>query len=412
MSQPLENAFKQFTLETSRLETVFQTLNDQFASIKHDLQETNTKLSGKINELDFVTHYLGAILQHISQGILFIDLSGTVTTYNRAAEEILDIPSEDVLYHPVWSRMADDAFGFSLRSAIGEKRSPKTSLTTWNVPGNSPRQLEVEPIFVQSEPHASPQSQAGNHCVQGLLLLIRNVTEIKRLQDISQRQDRLKDLGEMAARLAHEIRNPLGSIKGFAELLQSDLKGYPELKKLADFIVEGAEGLNKVVSNVLTYSRGVHPHFEQVELVSLIKDMLTQIRSDPHYHEGTTCRLNTSLKELTTQVDPSLIRSALLNLIVNALEAMPTGGNLEIGLQRDKEYAILTVRDTGVGIAPENIKKLFSPFFTTKHAGNGLGLSEVYKVIQAHNGDIEVVSKVGEGTLFKLKILLRGDYGH
>lgn len=407
MPQSLETAFKQFTLESQRLEEIFQALNHRFDGLKSEMEDTHTKLYGKIAELDFVTHYLGAILDHISQGIVFIDLNGIVTTYNQAAEKIMGFKSSNVLFRPYTDSFDDRVFGFSVSESLKTKKCPKMSSVSWS---QTSQELEIEASFVQSQPTVASSAYQTRpaQSVQGLLILVRNMTEIRCLQEQAGRANRFKELGEMAARLAHEIRNPLGGIRGFASLLQQDLKDRPEERRLAEQIVEGTEGLNRIVANILTFSRALHPHLEPVDLPKLITELIEQVKSDPQYHQRIECQLVFKEPSIIIPMDPSMIKSALLNLIINAFEAMPEGGRLLIEIVSENGETVIKIRDNGVGIAPENVDKLFSPFFTTKDSGNGLGLSEVQKIIQAHGGTISARSALGKGTEFTLRF----KYGH
>lgn len=409
-SQILDQALKQFHLETEHLEEVFQGLTQQYKSVEKKIEESDTQLYSKVMELDFTTGYLNAILDHISQGILFLDFQGIITTCNHAAEKILEIPAKELLFHSFWEKFRDDFFGFSLKKILQEKNSPILSYISIEVATGKKIELEVETTLVAMEQNAYNDLalstlQKGNS-TRGLLILFRNITEIRKLQEITQRNHRLKDLGEMAARLAHEIRNPLGGIKGYASLLEEDLKKQPDQHKMAAKIVEAADSLNCFVSAVLDYSRSYQPKIEMTDLVTFLKELLHLIEADPARMKNVQTHFKTSLTNLQAPIDHFLIRSALLNLMVNALQAMPNGGTLTLELSEENNEATILVKDTGIGISPENLEKLFTPFFTTKKWGSGFGLSEVHKVVEAHNGTINVASEVGHGTIFTIKIPL------
>lgn len=403
----LEDAFKQFSLETSRLEQVYQKLQDRFKSLQNDLHETSTKLYGKLAELDFVTHYLDNLLDHLSQGIVFIDLNGIITTYNQAAEDILGIKREEVLLHSAFNYFADSSLGFSFKQSLKTQECPKHLVVTWRTPLGDVLELEIETTFVTARYNVSrPATSAPFSPIQGLLLLIRNVTEIRRLQVLTQRYDRLKDLGEMAALVAHEIRNPLGGIKGFATLLHQDLQERPDLQQMTGAIIEGTESLNRFVSRVLNYTRPFQPHLESQDLVLFIREMLQLIQADQNSNARIQYQFMTTLSSLNMLIDPALLKSAVLNMLMNAVQAMPNGGELKIILDQTRTHAILKICDTGIGIPPEHLSKLFSPFFTTKDKGNGFGLAEVHKVVQVHQGTIEVSSEVNKGTIFTIQLPL------
>jgi signal transduction histidine kinase len=404
----LKQAFKQFSLETERLEAAYQRLQEQFKLTQSTLQNTHTQLSGKLAELHFVTHYLDTILNHISQGILFVDLNGLITTCNAMAASWLNVNPQAVLFHPFWYSFEEDAFGFSIKEALQTKQCPKNTFIEWTIMGGKQLHLEIETTFIAAMPSISPAfNLQASPPIQGILILIRNVTQMHRLQEAVNRADRFKELGEMAARLAHEIRNPLGGIKGFATLLKEELKDHPDLQAMAIQIIEGTEGLSRFVTNVLNHVRPFQIQLESVDLVPFLQELCQLIQADKAFHSNMICQFQTQLKHLFVIVDPYLLRSAILNLLVNALQAMPNGGTLTVEVDQENEHALIDIKDTGIGIQEDDLPKLFSPFFTTKEQGNGLGLSEVYKVIQAHQGIIEVSSEVGKGTIFTIQLPLK-----
>jgi signal transduction histidine kinase len=403
-SLALMQALKHFSVETERLESLYRSLEDHFISVQSTLHETQTKLYGKLAELNFTMSYLDTILSHISQGILFIDLKGIVTTYNSAAVEMFEIGANQLLFHPIWDFFSDSAFGFSFKEALRSGGPPKRFFVTWSRLERK-MELEIETTFVGMPTSLFSTSHQKSR-VEGLLVIVRDITEFRNLQSLNSRYDRLKELGEMASRVAHEIRNPLGGIKGFASLLKQDLKDRPDLEQMASQIIEGTDSLNRFVSNILDYTRPFQPQFISVDLVPFINDILRLVEVDRDITPGTTCQFYCHESALIVSIDPSLFKSALLNLCINALQSMPDGGSLSVSALQIGSWLIIEVSDTGAGISGDNLDKIFSPFFTTKDRGNGLGLSEVHKIIQAHNGTIEVVSKVGEGSRFILKMPL------
>jgi signal transduction histidine kinase len=241
-----------------------------------------------------------------------------------------------------------------------------------------------------------------------LLLLIEDLTELSHQRDLAQRHSRLSDLGEMAALVAHEIRNPLGGIKGFASLLKRDLADRPELEKLASYILEATEGLSRLVNDILEYSQPVQLHKAPTDLVKLIEELLLHLNADESIDPRIELHSAGEAAILIAPVDAQALKLALLNLCTNAFHAMTDGGELCIACRRAPEscQAILTVSDSGPGIAPELLPKLFSPLFTTRSAGHGFGLTEVEKIIKAHGGTIGVISTPDAGTTFTIKLPL------
>lgn len=393
---------------TSRRETglasAYDALKDQFKTVNRVLRDTNIKLNSKVGELDVLTYYLNSILSHISQGLLFITLDGNVTTCNAAAEEMLGIENQKVMFLPFSDNFRDDLFGFSMKEALSKKNAPKKSFIFFES-AQGRRELEVESTFVFQKDTGLIFSQPlAADSLQGLIILIRDVTDLHRLQNLANRNDRMKALGEMAAMVAHEVRNPLGGIKGYASLLQRDLKNQPDLQQLAGYIIEGTDNLNRLVTNVLNYARPLQISIETTDLVTVLKEITNHVQADMSLDARIHLVLNFTVETLPVPIDVQLFKSAVLNLIVNAVQAMPDGGNITLSLSKDKEHAIIKVADAGIGIPEENLKKIFTPFFTTKATGNGFGLAEVDHVIRAHGGIVEVSSKVGQGTTFTIKL--------
>lgn len=405
-TESLQQALKQFSLETDRLEWVYQNLETRFKTIQENVRESHIRLAGKLAELGFVTRYLETILNHISQGIVFIDLNGIVTTYNAAAQSIFAIPEKSFLLHSFGNFFKDDFLGFSLKASLISKLCPKTNFITWTREDGKKFELEIEAAFVAMNAETAPidYRQPPASTVHGLLILIRNLTEMRQLQMMVNRHDLLKELGEMAAHMAHEIRNPLGGIKGFATLLHQDLQDKPEMQKMAGYIIEGTDHLNSFVSGILQYTKPFQPQLESVEIVHFLNEIKLLMQADSSWNPLITFDVQSALPKLFIEVDPQLFRSALLNLLVNAAQAMPNGGELTVSIDCIESEVQLNIKDTGVGISAENLTKIFSPFFTTKPVGTGLGLAEVHKVIQAHRGWINVQSEVGKGSCFTIKM--------
>jgi len=405
----LMQAFELFSHETERLEGAYQSLKDEFQKIHNELEAANHKLKRKVAELDIMSAYLNSILTKISQGLVFIDLNGDVTTYNHAAEKMLSVSINEVLFNNFWMHFSDDLFGFSIREALGSKSPPPLSFVTIKDHKGNLRELEINTTFVAEDPktYQSSDQELSVRRMEGIIVLIRDVTEIRKLQEVANRNTRLKELGEMAAMVAHEIRNPLGGIRGFAALLRRDLKAHPESMQMADYIIEGTDTLNRLVTNVLNYTRPIEIKTEPTDITAMLKELKKHIDADCNTNDQIKIAIKSSLSQKDILVDAQLIKSAILNLIVNARQAMPEGGLITVKVYEDKHQLIIEIIDQGEGISEGNLAQIFSPFFTTKKEGNGFGLTEVLKVIQAHEGTIDVASTVGEGTTFTLRLPIK-----
>jgi signal transduction histidine kinase len=240
-----------------------------------------------------------------------------------------------------------------------------------------------------------------------MILILRDISEKQKLQLIANRNDRMKELGEMAATVAHEIRNPLGGIRGYASLLYRDLKNDQSLQEMAGFIIEGTKTLEKIVSAVLSFSKPLQIHSQTLDLGAFLKKVGKFIKVDPAFPHNIRLALHIPDAPTLVPFDPEALKSAMLNLLFNALQAMPMGGDLVISLLKMESSCQIAVSDTGLGMEEAQQNLLFSPFYTTKQGGNGLGLVETQKIVQAHFGAIDVRSQVDKGTTFTITLPLK-----
>jgi signal transduction histidine kinase len=213
----------------------------------------------------------------------------------------------------------------------------------------------------------------------------------------------LAALGQMAATVAHELRNPLGAIQGFADLLTRDLVGQPALLRQAERILRGVEGANRIVSELLAYTRPVAPRRESVSLSSLLAESIAAWRAStpPPDRAEVDLRVDPDLPDCLC--DARLVQQALQNLYANAAQAMGEGGTLFVraraaGPSGRPDRLRVVVRDTGCGLGADEVARIFQPFYTTRPGGTGLGLPLVRRIVEAHGGHVHVVSAPGRGT--------------
>lgn len=233
----------------------------------------------------------------------------------------------------------------------------------------------------------------------GRVLLLYDLTELKQLEMLVRRRDRLAALGKMAAGVAHEIRNPLSSIKGFATLLGSKFSIDSNEKKTADLLVSEVERLNRSVAELLDYTRPTPLTRQDVSLAALVEDSLALVQTDAR-DAGVSVSLAVDpvVRRNTVRIDRDRISQVLLNIYLNSLQAMEQGGELSVEVTAAAASFVIRVSDTGEGIAPEELEKVTDPYYTTKADGTGLGLSIVRKIIEEHGGDFTIESVVGQGT--------------
>lgn len=227
----------------------------------------------------------------------------------------------------------------------------------------------------------------------------------ERLLESLKRTDRLAVLGRMAATMAHELRNPLSSIRGFTQLFRKKAAEAHDtaLCQYADLVISEVDRLNSVISSMLEFSRPVEVQIERVAVQRVIENALRLIKSDAQSRH-VTITVAVAPNVGLVAMDKNLMTQALLNLFINALDAMPQGGDLTVTAERDGEWVRISVRDTGKGIPKHLLGQIFEPFFTTKPNGTGLGLATVDNIVAEHGGHVRVQSEVGRGTVFHIEL--------
>ena len=356
--------------------------------IQHQLQKSTQQILESMQKLSTKPHPpssdlgdpLPIILEHSTQGILFLNEKGVITHFNPLAAQFLN--SED----PTTLTLSDDFFGFSLKEALRFGLIRKVFYRTIYE-----RDLEISTIKYNP----------------GLILFLRDCTKHETDRKNSQREALMKELGELAATAAHEIRNALGGIRGYAMLLHRDLEQLPEQQKMADILLEGVRSLEALAISILHFSRPVSLQIQSVELGAFLKQIGSFVRIDPAFPKNISLEIHIPKEAILAPIDSNSLRSSLLNLIQNSHQAMPRGGILTISLLRQNQHALITISDTGIGISEEDQRLLFSPFFTTKQKGTGLGLVEARKVIRAHGGLLEMRSQPEKGTSVTITLPLR-----
>ncbi|MEI6242039.1 MAG: ATP-binding protein [Chlamydiota bacterium] len=360
--------------------------------LQHPYKDVNSEdfflsLQERLEEMKVLLHH---VLHHIHQGILFVNKEKIISYANTFAEKILEKAS--LVGKNYLEIFSDEHFGFSIQKNLEFGLSPTLQYLTFEG-------KEIE-VFALS-PKELPKSR------EGILFFLRDTTQLKELQRTSSHTERLKALGEMAATIAHEVRNPLGGIRGYASLLYRDLENSKHLQDMASQIIEGTKLLERTVNHVLQYARPVNLQISSVNLASFLREITSFIKMDPSFPDNVSLELHISQDPLFAPLDKDLFRSALLNLLVNAFQAIENEGKIIVSLLKNNNSGILTISDTGKGISESDVQHLFSPFFTTKQKGTGLGLAEAHKIIQAHLGTIDVRSRINVGTTFTITLPLR-----
>ncbi|MBU2253175.1 MAG: PAS domain S-box protein, partial [Proteobacteria bacterium] len=332
--------------------------------------------------LDRMKTYTENVVESMADGLLSLDREGKIVTLNRQAAEILGSGREglegkkitDVLGEGVREILTPAEGQVFLRDREMEIRRDRG--------GRIPLSLSVAPL----------RDERGRE--MGSVLLIKDLREIRDLQEKVQRSERLASLGRLAAGVAHEIRNPLSSIRGFAQYFVKRFKGQEEEQGYASVMVKEVDRLNRVITDLLNFAGPKEPHREPQSLDNIAEQALKLLAPD----------LKARKVEVVKEVEPGLpavsvdrdqIAQVFINILLNALESMEEGGEIRIVLSRcgPPPGVEICFADTGAGIPEDDLEKVFEPFFSRKRKGTGLGLAIVHQIIESHRGDISVESR-------------------
>jgi signal transduction histidine kinase len=239
---------------------------------------------------------------------------------------------------------------------------------------------------------------AGNRV--GSVKTFQDLSEIIALREQVRQIDRLAAIGEMAATVAHEIRNPLGGIRGFAAFLAQDIPEDDPRRRLVDKIEVGAKSLDKVVNGLLEYTRPVELNLKPTGAAALVDAALGFTTYDPIR----VTVVNSISPELRVLADPDNVRQVFLNILLNAMQSMAGTGRIDISAEAGSGDVTLAFQDSGPGISDEDLARVFSPFFTTKEKGTGLGLAVCAKIVEGHGGELRAESLVGHGATFYVRL--------
>jgi two-component system sensor histidine kinase HydH len=336
------------------------------------------------------------VVENMPVGLLAADEGGKIVSFNRAAEEILRRPSLEMMGRSLQEVLPRELVDLALDLKPGQSTVIEDELECHPQDG-APLYLDVSVSLLQDSEDTVP----------GLLILFRDMTEVQSLKREIETSRRLASLGRLAAGVAHEIRNPLSSIKGFATYFKERYRANEEDRKTAEIMIKEVDRLNRVISQLLEFARPMSLQLRRTPIQGLIQHSLKMIEGQAS-SKGIRIDSDLSLSIEEVDIDPDKMNQVLLNLYLNSLEATNEGGTLSVSLRKEAEsHRIkIAVADTGSGIEKKDLEHIFDLYFTTKQAGTGLGLAIVHKIIQAHGGEVRVESEVGRGTTVTLLLPL------
>jgi len=352
----------------------------------------------------------GMIMENIDRAVIAFDHEGRVTLLNPAAEALMERSSKQMRGRHCQELFKDqETLLYLVKVALEEGRSITDD------EGLYLHRVNAAPLPVNA--YAAPIfASRGNQ--DGAVMIIRDLSRIRALEDSLRRADRLSMLGTLAAGLAHEIKNPLGGIKGAAQLLSMELCEESQLRDYTQIMIKEAERINFIIEELMDLGNPRPPEIGDVDLTKVLDDIiLLQREAARSQSVRFLLKLDPSIPPV--QGDESLLTRLFLNLVKNAREAISYDGEVLIETRIASNYHMtgpgrrsspmvdITISDTGCGIAPEEMDRIFTPYFTTKSKGSGLGLAIAQKIIEDHHGLLKIESLPGQGTTMTVSLPLR-----
>ena len=368
-------------------------------SLADRLQHAGMRLERASTEIADLQAFNQHVIDSLTSGLATTDQEGRILTFNRTAETITGHSAHSVIgrrIEEVLDLPPKVAADLNQPQAVGRGRRIETSYHT-----GDDRQIELG--FTAAILH----TPGGK---DGLLFSFQDVTDFKRLERDSRLRQRLAAVGEMAAGIAHEIRNPLASMSGSIQILRQELPLSEEQAQLMDIVLRESERLNDTIRSFLAYARPQRFSIARLDLRRVLNDAALLLRNSAEVEEGHLIDVMVPTTEVAFEADENQIRQIIWNLATNGLRAMKSGGRLRLGARIDpgtggeSESVVLEVSDEGVGIPADQLDAIFQPFRSTFSKGTGLGLAIVHRIVSDYGGEIHVSSTPGRGTTVSVRL--------
>ena len=333
------------------------------------------------------------LVHNMPIGLLAIDADERIASFNQAAESVLRLSSNSAM-----GKRPTEILPQPLSEFFNQLKTRQGLINKeLDCPVKDGKIIPLEVVGTSLKEEDDP--------AVSWVILFRDLTEIQHLKKEIARTQRLASIGRLAAGVAHEIRNPLSSIKGFATYFKERYREIPEDHKTAEIMIQEVERLDRVIGQLLEFARPMNIHKKTASLEDVIKDSLKMVEAEAH-QKGIKVAFSSDPQTKEVRIDTDRIRQVLLNLYLNAIAAMESGGALSVELRQDDDAGRfwIIVSDSGTGIKHEDLPHLFDPYFTTKPSGTGLGLAIVHKIIESHGGEVSVESRYGEGATVTIRL--------
>ncbi len=392
----LTQAFDSFRKATAEFQEYYRVLEGRIKELNLELDKKNQELEKNLREKEEVGNYLTNIIESMSTGIIAVDFEGTIKRINRSVFKILGKKSTKKKSLSA-AELLKEIISPNKFNAIVSAKFEKTLEFTTELKKKSGNPLIINTII-------TPAIDSNGNVIGGLII-IEDVTRIRELEEQAARSTRLMAMGQMAASIAHQIRNPLGSIELFSSLLKKDLQGDNNKQTLTEHISTSVKRMNNIITNLLLFAKTKKISFKKINLKQLIDESISysidmvpdkKVKISQSYPNNDTAILG----------DADLLKQVFLNLFINSIQAVENSNSPKIDIRLSEENGTvnLLIKDNGFGIPADKIKHIFDPFFTLKEKGTGLGLSIAHNIIIAHNGTISAKSKSGKGSEFLIKL--------
>ena len=365
-----------------------------FRQVSERLEDAYKKLEERAIQLINVQDYTQSILRSITSGVITVGPDASVTTVNPAAERLLGISEYEIVPRPIVSVFRDDG---------GLTRDVEKVLT-----GRLPLTLREVTLVTRSGRTVHVQAstsrmRAVGGRILGAVVTLEDVSEIKALTEQLIRADRLAAMGELTAGVAHEVRNPLGVIRASVQLLEDAECDPARISEAAAVVKQEIDRLDKVIKALLDFGRPSKPTFIVSSMEAVLEDVVLFTKRFAT-QSNVTIETDFAPNMPGVSADPDQLKQVFLNLVTNAVQVMEeTGGTINISTKAQGDFVEVQIQDDGPGIPPENLGRVFDPFFSTRDDGTGLGLTMVHRIVDDHGGHIEVESGP-EGTTFRVSL--------
>lgn len=393
----LQQTFENFNKATAELQYAYARLEERFANLNKELEEKNAELVKTVHDKERTKNYLQNILESLINGVIVTDLDGKIQTMNHCAEMFVGTGQTNVAGQHV-SILFED---------IVVSDWPTINLTEY-FKGESGNKVKINGRTL--EIFCSPFKAPGGTTI-GNVFVLRDITRIEKLEDMAKRTEKFVAMGELAANIAHEIRNPLGSIELFASLLLKNLQEKKDRERVVH-IISSVKNVDNKISNLLMFTRKQSPEMKRIDLHQILGEVI-EFSEQIMEQGGINIAVEYAGHHACIDGDADMIKQVFLNIILNAQQAMPDGGMLGIKtitssgeIPTEASGVEIFFQDSGPGIPEENLSRIFDPFFSTKQGGAGLGLAIVHNIVSQHNGAVNVENSLAGGAIVNLSFPL------